>query len=165
MDSRLKSLPMDDKKYTESEIKELLSGYFKVHETLFEHLPPGDHIRYFRKNLGKEKKPFLGRFKLGGFVKGHYMNSDKKKYIQIETKLRGDDSTHGYAQYSIAYDDIEEMWKKYNTGSFIEIHLIETSLSCKKKQIQELTERVADLETNLEEIRAELNSSKTKKRH
>jgi hypothetical protein len=153
---------MVDKKYTEDEIRELLEGYLMVDETLFESLPPGAHIRYFRKNKHKEKKPFLERFRMGGFVNRHY-SENGKKFLILESKIAGVEGQNGYVKYNVCYDDIDELWKKYDQSAYIEILLINSSLVDKKKKIEKLESEMTSLRKELDELKAIVSRFKNKK--
>jgi len=53
---------------------------------------------------------------------------------------------NNHVTYPLAYDEIDELWKKYDAGAFIEIHLIYGSLQRKEKKIAELEARILALE-------------------
>lgn len=134
------------REYTPELVQELLSaGYICVHPALWDHIPNGAHIRYVKKPGPGKQLPQYKRFKPGGFIKSHF-ESKGKKMLMIETKPGGRQGQHGYINFPIAYEDIEELWKKYDRDAFIEIHLIYSSLAQKKKQIEELMARVDALE-------------------
>lgn len=135
----------EKKIYTEADIQTLLDGYINVHPTLWDYIPTGAHIRFIKKAGGTRTE----RFKPGGFVKNHFTGDGGKKFLMIETKPNGRPGQDKYRTFPIAYEDMEEIWKKYDRTAFIEIHLISTSLAQKKKQIEDLTARVGKLETLL----------------
>ena len=139
------------KQYTANNIQELLSdGYFSVHPALWDHIPISAHIRYIKKQLPGEQKTREQRFKPGGFVAGH-MTHNGTKVLRIENNLKGRGKP-GYVNFPLAYDTIEEIWKKYDRTSFIEIHLIYTSLMQKKKQIEDLENRLNKIEDILRAV-------------
>jgi hypothetical protein len=146
--SSKKSKSKAGKEYTEDNIAEMLAdGYINVNSALWDYIPAGAHIRYFKKSpSGAPALPRTKRFKPGGFVRNHYSTDDGKKIIQIETRIGGKIGHDGYVTFPVKYDDIDEIWKKYDKDAFIEIHLIYSSLAQKKKQIEDLTARVAHLE-------------------
>jgi hypothetical protein len=135
----------ETKIYTDAEITTALEGYIYVHSSLWDHLPAGAHIRFVKK--GTESRGT--RFKPGGFVKNHFTNEEGKKFLMIETKPNGRHGEQGYFKFPIAYEDVEELWKKYDRKVFIEFHLISQSMAHKKKQIEDLTARIAKLENIL----------------
>ncbi len=135
----------EKKIYTDAIIQTMLDGYIIVHPSMWDYIPTGAHVRYFKK----VNKPRTEKFKPGGFVKNHFTGEDGKKFIMLETKPGGKRGDYKYVQFPVAYEDVEELWKKYDRTAFIEIHLISTSLAQKKKQIEDLTTRVAKLETLL----------------
>ena len=155
-DSRDKSAPKQlattkrGKLYTEAEINEMTSsaGYFIVHPEMWDHIATGSHIRYMKKDKG-DGKSSGERFKPGGFVRNHFETDLGKKMLMIENKPHGNKDMPGYITFPIAYEDVEILWKKYDRGSFIEIHLIHQSLLQKKEQIRDLTARVEALEKRL----------------
>jgi hypothetical protein len=141
-----KNAAIKGKVYTDEDIQKLLSdGYIKVHKSLWDHIPAGSHIRFIKRDDGSNL-PRNARFKPGGFVKNHFVTDGDQKKIMIETKPHGNRGDAGYISFPIAYDQVDEIWKKYDRYAFIEIHLIYTSLAQKKKQIEELTARVNKLE-------------------
>ena len=151
MELAKKTAHRETKIYTDEEISALTSeGYLKVHPSLWDHIPAGAHIRYIKKDdgSGKERR---ARFRLGGFVRNHFADNDKKM-MTIETKPNGQRGDVGYLSYRISYDTIELLWKKYDKFSFIEIHLIHNSLAQKKQKIEELEKRTQRLEDILRSI-------------
>lgn len=134
----------EKKIYTDMDIQTMLDGYINVHPSLWDHLPNGAHMRYFKKGPQARTE----RFKPGGFIKNRFTNAEGKKFIMVET-IPGGKGGAGYIQFPLAYEDINQLWKKYDHGAFIEIHLISTSLAQKKKQIEELTARLTKLEAKI----------------
>lgn len=128
--------------YTELDIQSKLEGYINVHSLLWDRIPPGSHVRYFKK----EGSSRANKFRPGGFVKNHYADKNGKKFLMLETVRGGDENIKGYKRFPVAYEDIEEIWKKYDRDVFIEMHLISASLAQKKRQIDDLTARVTALE-------------------
>lgn len=138
--------------YTDEKIQELLSdGYIKVTSSLWDYIPTGSHIRYLKRDDGSGA-PKSKRFKPGGFVRSHFVTEDGKKMLMIENKPNGKRGDPGYVTFPVAYEDVEELWKKYDRFAFIEIHLIYVSLAQKKKQIEELSARVKTLEDILRSV-------------
>ena len=127
--------------YTENEIQSLLDGYINVHPGMWDYVPTGAHVRYFRKGPAGR----VERFRYGAYVKMHYANDDGKKFLLLENNPGG--RGERYVKFPVAYEDIDQLWKKYDRGAFIEIHMISASLAQKKKQIEELTARQAKLES------------------
>lgn len=144
--------------YSNEEIKQLLAGYILIPPALYSYIPIGAHIRYFRN----ETKPRGETFKLGGFVQNHYMSKrgGVKPGFMLET-VPGSCVSCGHepayrlnnhVTYPIDHDEIAEIWKKYDAGAFIEIHLIHMSLAREKKRARELEHRVCQLETQLKAV-------------
>jgi len=128
--------------YTEEQITNLLAdGYLVVHNSLWDYIPKGAHIRYYKKGPGSRCE----RFRPGGFVKCHF-TKENKSYMIIENQPNGNKSNPSYISFTVSYDNIEEIWKKYDRMAFIEIHLIRSSLKQKKTQIEELVDRLNKLE-------------------
>lgn len=63
----------------------------------------------------------------------------------METSL--DRSEDGYLTYPMAYDDVDELYKRYSRESFVELHLLTMSLAHKSKQIADLEARIVKLES------------------
>jgi hypothetical protein len=141
------------REYSSEEIAKLTSeGYIIVHPGLWEYIPVGSHVRYIKKDDGSDK-PRGKRFKPGGFVKNHNTNEAGEKMFTLESRLStGPRSPPGYIKYSILYDNIEVLWKKYDRMAFIEIHLVYNSLAQKKQQIEDLSARVSRLEKTIERL-------------
>jgi hypothetical protein len=136
------------KVYTEEDIRDLLSeGYIAVHEDLWCRICPGSHVRYVKRGDG----PRAGRFKPGGFVRNITHTAEGKKMFVLENKPRGA-NTPGYISFPVVFESVETLWKKYEGSSFVEMHLIYNSLAQKKKQIEELTARVENLEAILRKV-------------
>ena len=135
-------------KITDEAIYELLTGYIVVHPQMWDHIPSGSHIRYFKKG----PEPINDRFKQGGFVRNHFITEEGKKMMMIETRIGGKRGEAGYVSFPLAYETIDILHKKYDRGAFIEIHLTFNSLAQKKQQIEKLEERVANLENILRGI-------------
>lgn len=137
------------REYTIDEITEMLSsGYLTIHKALYEYIPVGSHVRYYKKcNPGCERRLM---FRPGGFVKSHFVTAEGKRMMMIESTLGGKNGDPGYIAFPMAYDDIDELFKKYPRDAFIEIHLIYSSLAQKKKQIEDLENRIIRLERQLD---------------
>jgi hypothetical protein len=90
------------------------------------------------------------RFRPGGFIKNHFVTPEGKKMITVESRPGG--SGAGYFSYPIAYEDIDELWKKYDRAAFVEIHLIHSSLAQKKRQIEELNKTVLEQAARIQRI-------------
>jgi hypothetical protein len=160
-----------EKTYTSAEMMAALAeGYIMVHPQLWDYIPAGAHVRYVAKNSDGETRPREERFKPGGFVRHHYVTREGQKMFSLENAISGCGRDRGhkmraykpheaYLSFPMAYNDIEELWKKYDKTSFIEIHLIYNSLAQKKQQIEDLTRRVAHLEKLLDNSAAQLAES------
>lgn len=142
------------KKYTENEIHDLTvqSGYIVVHPQLWDHIPTSAHVRFVKKDDGSGLSR-SERFKPGGFVRNHFTTGEKKMMMLASSPYGDAARPEGYISFPVAYDDIEELWKKYDKNSFVEIHLIHNSLALKKQQIEileaqnrEMSNRIAVLE-------------------
>ena len=127
--------------FTQEEIANALQGYFCIHQDLYDFIPKGSYIRYFKRGT----EPIGDRFKLGGYIKSRTTYADGAKAFLFENKLYGAKNTQGYVVYSISYNDIDELWKRYNYDSFIELHLIQNSLAKKNSEIEQLRTEIASL--------------------
>lgn len=142
------------KQYSDQDIHEILSdGYILIIPQLWDHIPPGAHIRYIKKG----ETPRSERFRPGGFVKSHFV-ADNAKMLMLETRICGKKDDAGYTTFPVAYADIDELWKKYDRGAFIEIHLINNSLAQKKQYIDDLTTKLADQKKQIDELTARINT-------
>ena len=147
----LKNKPGTGKKYTEDDMQVMLEGYFGVHPALWDHIPSGAHIRYVRKDAGDNLQR-TERFKPGGFVNRHFTTEEGKKMLMIETRIGGKKGDPGYISFPLCYDDIENLWKKYDRSAFVEIHLIYSTMVKQKMQIEELNSRIKRLEDILKAV-------------
>jgi hypothetical protein len=135
--------------YTIDEIQQLLSeGYMTIPKMLWDYIPNGSHIRYVLRDDGQQKSR-NERFRRGGFTKNHFYDDKDAPNFLLETRPGGSMAETGYLSYPLAYHDIEELWKKYDRGAFVEIHLMAISLAQKKKQIETLTTELAELNSRL----------------
>ena len=150
------------RKYCDEDIKTLLSnGYIQIHPQLWDHIPIGAHVRYVKKDVG-DNLDRCDRFKPGGFVRNHYTSKKGESIITIENMPGGSKyqkSNSEYISFPLDYNNIEELWKKYDKDSFIEIHLINNSLSRKNKQIEELNNSVAELTQRIKTLEDILRSA------
>lgn len=132
---------------TADEIKTLLAdGYLQIHPQLWDRIPKGAHIRYIKRDTGAGI-PEIKRFKPGGFVRNQFLGQDNEKMFMIESAIGGSKNDPAYQSFPLPYGSIDKLWKQYDRAAFIEIHLMYNSLSQKKKQIEDLTARVAKLES------------------
>lgn len=138
-------------KYTDEEIKEKLNGYFQVSPALWDHVPAGAHVRYFKKQEPGENLTRAERFVTGGFVHANPVQISvtghkKDKAMQLGQKppfgkdAGGKDA--GGKKFPVRYDTIEELWKKYDFHAFVELVLIANSLTDMRQKIDELTSEV-----------------------
>ena len=128
----------------------LSAGYIVVHPQLWDFLPKGAHIRYVKKDTGKGL-PRCERFCPGGFITNHFTR-EGKKMLMMGSQYKKEPSRSGYLSFPLAYDEIEEMWKKYDRASFIEMHLVRGSLAEKKSQIESLTTNNAKLNERVDTL-------------
>lgn len=138
--------------YTDIQIQELLAdGYMLVLPQLWDRIPKGAHIMYFTTG----DAPKCERFNTGGFVNWHLIpNETGLKEFKLESRLNGA-GFPGHRYYNVKYDDIDELWKKYDAASFVEVYLIRGSLIAKSKQIEELKIQCKELIVQNTELTAQ----------
>jgi hypothetical protein len=147
----------ETKIYTDNEIKNKLgSDYLFIHPGLYDYIPKGDHIRYFR--AGNEPKN--ERFNIGAFVQKVCVDESGKKYFLMSKSLYVNNNTGVFKLY---YDKIDQLYKKYHYNTYIETHLISVSLAEKKQQIKQLTDTQVVLAAKIDELRAEINILKQRR--
>jgi hypothetical protein len=140
----------EKKIYTDNEIKEKLgSDYIFIHPSLYDHVPRGDYIRYFKVGTGPKNE----RFNIGAFVQGVAADESGRKYFILSKQLFGANKK----VYRLYYNAIDTLYKKYHYASYIEIHLISSSLAEKKQQIKQLMEVQKVLLAKIDELRADIN--------
>lgn len=122
----------------------LSNGYLSITRELWDFLPVGSHVRFFKKGTGSKNE----RFRPGGFIKKQYVTNEGKHILLMET-IRDGTNLPGYITYPMALDDIDEIWKRYPEECFIEIHLIHNSLVNKTKIINDLVARVSAIESRI----------------
>lgn len=127
--------------FNDSQIAEMLAGYINIAPELWDYIPKGSHIRYFR--AGDE--PRTERFRPGGFVKEH-RDAETGRTIILENQPSGGP---GYIMFPLVRDSVAEIWKKYSRDAYIELHLVFNSLARKNKQYEDLERRVGVLENVL----------------
>jgi hypothetical protein len=145
----------ETKNYTEKEIRDQLSaGYMAVPRQYWDYIPKGAHVRYLKKDDGSNE-PVGKRFKPGGYVKFHSEKKvgDKTDHTIVLENMPARRDTKGYVSFPVAYNTIEELWKKYDENAFIEIQLFAASLAEKKAQIADLNTRIKKLETIVDTLR------------
>lgn len=136
------------KVYSDADITEMLSkGYIRVDPKYYDVIPIGAHVRYVRKG----NSPRGERFKPGGFVKSKHTDDSGRTIMYLSNSLNGKKGDKGYIEFPICLQDIEELWKKYDYHAYIEITLLHKSLQQKTVQIEELTKRIATIETVLKQ--------------
>ena len=127
------------KEYSDTEIKELLSSdYLLIHPSLYDHIPIGSHIRYFTICAEAPNK----RFHRGGFVRGRKEENDVKYFVLSYSKY------NNAGKFLVSYETLEQLWKKYATDAYIEIHMISASLAEKNTRIERLEALVKKLMEN-----------------
>jgi hypothetical protein len=150
----------EKRQLTDKEIDSILSeGYFRVHQDLWERIPKGAAVCYFKAKDAAKPKNRQARFRQG-YLKDIYQN-EKSQGLMISNMSIDKVVTKGRRTYSIRNSKIEELWKKYDESAFIEIHLIMSSLSQKKNQIKSLEDQLrvaakdhADLEARVAKLQA-----------
>lgn len=136
--------PQTTTSFTDEEINEMLAnGYLSIVREMWEYIPAGSHVRFFKKGNGSPNV----RFRPGGYIKKHYLTADGKRILLMETVRGGTNSTPGYITYPMALDDLDQIWKRYPEEFYVEMHLIYNSLVRKDKQINDLLTRVTTLES------------------
>jgi hypothetical protein len=128
------------KKYTKSDISDLLVGYVSIAEKKWEALDHGSHIRYIRTD---------GRFVRGGFITGY----SKQNGRQMLTLANGFNATaKGYTMWTIGLNSIKQLYvKKSAVPSNKRVdatpHIV-TENAALRKIITDLKVRIEKLETN-----------------
>ncbi len=79
--------------------------------------------------------------------------------MMIENKIGGKRGDPGYVIFPLAYESIEELWKKYDNTAFVEIHLIYNSLAQKKKQIEDLVAQNTELAARVQRLETVLKNA------
>lgn len=143
--------------YSDEEIRGLLSGYIQVPKSLWEYIPNKSHIRYYRKGEAHNRTDANrnNNFKLGGFVRCQTSVKNTTAFTLetipgscISCGSSPEYTTRGnIVTYSIQYNEIDEIWKKYDQSAFIELHMIYNSISRQNKRIEELEAKIKALTT------------------
>lgn len=145
--------------YTTEGIKKLLLGYIVVHPSYWDHIALGTHIRYYRKDSSVKDKN--ARFKPGGYVKRKFVSKDGDKMFVIESKKGGKKAREEYMSFPLAYKSIEELWKKYDDNNFIEMNLVQNSITGSKTDIKSISGRLDHLEKIVSALVEKVKSLKT----
>lgn len=125
--------------YTEEDITKMTAeNYFIVPRDQWTNIPIRAHIRYLRAGDG----PRGERFRVGGYVKHKYGLA-----FTLETTPGGSKANNPrYTSFPVQLPEVETIWKKFDSGSFIELQIINNALEQKNQQIAELQRRVLALE-------------------
>ncbi len=108
--------------YSKELIDGMLKNYLMVPRHLWAAIPVGSHIRYIRR----ENTELGRRFRCGGYVRQHWVDSSGERYIQLVN--RQNLKFGGRRTYSIALKQTEVIMKKINDYIRIELELILASL-------------------------------------
>lgn len=150
--AQLSSGELPQRQYTAEEADALFAdGYFVVHPGFWDYIPEGALVRYVLKASAAKADAKHMRVRPGGTVKGHIF-ADGKKMLQI-SPVEPKKKTNGRAfTFPLAYDDVEEIWKRYDRGPYIEMHLIANSLGQKDARISELEKKCELLISKIEKL-------------
>jgi len=130
--------------YTLDEIKTKLNTYKEVEPEMWNFIPRGSHITYFRKNESDENYNLIERFRMGGFVLGVGINKCDEEFFYMSKDFVALDKIYivknnPKLHYTVMKKSIEKLYKRYDYFSFIEICTL-------SKKIDLLEERVNKFE-------------------
>jgi hypothetical protein len=138
--------------YTNEQIANFVNGYLKVGESLWDYIPIGAHVRYFRKNRPGDNYGKNELFRKGGFLIGHGVNPrTDEEYFNISLAYVPAERISLVVRdpakfYILKRVDIDTLYKKYSYENYIEnIHII-ASLRQKNDIIAALDARIKRLE-------------------
>lgn len=140
----------------ETDLIEALEGYVRIPPSLWGFIPMQSRLRVFRRSGGESREE---QFRAGGQLVAR-QERDGQTVLTI---------SWGKGAMAVPVDDIEELWKRYDNGSFIELHMIAVSLMQKDRRIIELemslekivdeVARISAENSELQRVSAELRES------
>lgn len=123
--------------YTDEEIADLLQGYISVPKRYYERIKERMHVRWYGTD---------GKFRRGAFVKNIHTR-DGERYIQLETEYDPKKkSGKTYKTFGVAFKDIDKLYKKIDSRAYLEVDLISIQLRSMVKRIDQLEQKVEQLE-------------------
>ena len=126
-------LPAPSKVLTAQEINGALDGHVLVNKLLWPRLAYGNIVRFFVRG----EQPRCERLRAPVVI------CDNKKGRFIVRLLSGKCRSK---RYTMDYDEVDELWKRYPQNALVEMHMIQASLAQKKQQLMNLEERLKRLE-------------------
>ena len=130
------------KTYTQEEINEHLKGYILVPKQLYDKVPYGAHIRFFKSD---------GQYYRHAYVKHRWIGKGGKKYFCFRT-FKEDEETEYKYEWNMPYESINKLYKKLDENLSIEIYLMRNDILVLRKNNQELKSRIDKLEKIIENI-------------
>jgi hypothetical protein len=130
--------------YTEDEQKELLNGYVEIPRDLWPLVRYGTHIRYVTKE---------GLFRIGGYVKTNPLDSkahearESKRFVSLQNGF--DKRGHGFAQWAVAYDNIEKLYTKPDASAMAVQRALEKAVTALNTNIRKLAAHATQLEKRI----------------
>lgn len=125
------------------DLVEALEGYIRIPKHMWNFIPMRARLRVIKvagEDATNESRE--SRFRLGG------------QLVSRTTTDDGADTTiilrWGTGAMKLRYSEIEELWKRYDNGAFIELHMIAASLMQKGKQIDALMAAQQDVGKKLQ---------------
>jgi hypothetical protein len=135
------------KSWTNNEIKEKLEGYLEIKDIYWDKIKHSTHVRYITKN---------GEFKPGGFVlKNPFDTKPKgsdveKRFIKLQNGFNINQT--GYAQWIVAYEDIDKLFMKVDAGILICMEILEASVKGLNENDSKLAEYLKRMDARVKTL-------------
>jgi hypothetical protein len=128
--------------YTIEQIANDLQLYNKLDRELWDYIPVGHHVRFFVKDKDESNTTTREeRYRKGGFLWKHIQKNDNSHAIILSNlpiyngrPIKSD--TNKFRETMINYSTIDELWKKYDATSFIEIWLLKREIDRLRDQLE-----------------------------
>jgi len=107
---------------------EQFEGHISIPKSLWDYIPYRSRCKIIKAGDGTREE----RFRYGGklVMRGE---ADGEPTLLL---------SWGSGSVKLKYSDIDEIWKRYDDGAFVELHMIAASLLQKKQQIDDINRRL-----------------------
>lgn len=133
--------------WTEDRIAAALAGYLEVPRESYDAVKYGAHVRYVARGKG---------FRPGGFVKTNPFDvkprgeEAEKRFLRLQNGFNEKAAT--YAQWLVAYEDLETLYVKADAQTAILIGMIEEAIRGLNLNIRRVADRLVELEARVAEL-------------
>lgn len=130
--------------WTLEEQSDRLSGYLEIPPAYWDQIRYGKHVRYFTKAEGYRPGGFVLKNPFDTKPKG---GAEDKRFIKLQNGFF--EKARGYAQWIVAYEDIEKIYVKPDAEVLVTLQSLEVAVKGLNDNIRKIAEFTKKIDARL----------------